>query len=252
MPVGINTIKTMNAVAIGAVIFSATVAAADTANIPDLGVSVSSSLGGTTAFNPSDYGSAWQNSNNTFGFSGTKSTDTFGLGWSMLVNPDPFVIANIVVTNNTAFTQTFSITVSLPVLNFNPPNGCCIGGSVTGSVTDLNGNGATFASPALGSVYTANIDNAPVQTLLNDPFNVTTGNFLSKSIGPASFGDPIPSLPWPCPTQNIGITLSFTLSAGDVATLTSIFVVEECIPAPAGLALLGFVGLAAGSRRRRS
>ena len=252
MPAGINSIKFISAAFTGATLLTVSAATADTTEIPNLTMSLTSN-NGTVTFNPADHGSAWQNANNTFGYSGTNSVaNSFGLGWSLLVNPDPFVIANLVVTNNTLVTQTYSLTVSLPTQLL---SNACIGGSISGSVTDLNGNGATLAAPGNGgSVYTALIDGAPVQQLLVDPFSVTTGNWLTSTVGPAAFGDnpAIPSLPYNAGvTQSIGITISFTLTAGDAAAFTSIFVVEECIPAPAALALFGVAGLV-GSRRRRS
>jgi MYXO-CTERM domain-containing protein len=49
-------------------------------------------------------------------------------------------------------------------------------------------------------------------------------------------------------TTNIAIRLAFTITAGDSASFTSLFVV---VPAPAGaFAMLGLVGLAGGRRRR--
>jgi len=250
MPAGINSIKNMTVAAfIGATTLAVSTATADTTVIPNLSISVSSGAG-SVEFNPADYGQAWQNANNTFGFAGSKNqANNFNLGWSMLVNPDPFVIANLVVTNTTLVTQTYSLSVVLPTTLL---ANACIGGSISGSVTDLNGNGATLAAPANGGIYSALIDGSPVMQLLTDPFSVSTGNWQSATVGPASFGNPIPSMPYaPGVANSIGINITFTLSAGDSATFTSIFVVEECIPAPAALALFGLAGLA-GTRRRRA
>jgi uncharacterized protein (TIGR03382 family) len=250
MPAGINSIKSMTAAAfVGATLLAVTGATADTSEIPNLTMSVQSNSG-TMAFNPADFGSAWKNANNTFGFSGLNSVaNDFSVGWSLLVNPDPFVIANLVVTNNTLVTQTFSLTVSAPT---GPIANACIGGSISGSVTDNNGDGATLETAPGTALYQALIDGGTAATLLDDPFSVTTGSFLTAIVGPASFGDPIPSQPYlPGVAASIGITITFTLSAGDSAGFTSIFVVEECIPAPAALALFGVAGLV-GSRRRRS
>lgn len=249
MVAGLKNIFTITATAVVASVIS-TSAVADTNVIPNLSVSLTSSDTGTTEFNPADFGNEWQNANGTFGFSGSKnSANNWNLGWSMVVNPDPFVIANFVVTNNTAATQTYTIQVLLPYTADGP---FCIGGSVTGSLTDLNGNGAKLESLPGGSVYGAIIDNTVVQTLLDSPFSVMAGNFQSAVVGPADFGTPIPSLPYvPNITTNIGINLTFTLSAGDAASFTSIFVVEPgCIPAPGALAMLGIAGLLGGRRRR--
>lgn len=230
----------------------ASTAVADTDVIPNVMMSVTSTLGGTSTFNPASYGSAWQAGASTFGFSGSNSSSgNWGLGWSMLVNPDPFIVANIAVTNNSLMTQTFSISVLSPLDTTNFPF-ICIGGSVVGSVSDGNGDGATLSSPAGGSLYSAIVDNNTVGTLLDDPFSVSAGSYLSAGVGPATFGAPIPSqVVATQATTNFGITLTFTLTAGDTASFTSIFVVEGCIPGPASLALLAVAGMA-GSRRRRS
>jgi hypothetical protein len=252
MPAGIKQFMSVSAIAFIAVSTLSSSANADTNVIPNMTMSITTDQG-SSVFNPAEYGNAWGNPNGTFSFLGSKGQQgNYGLGWSMLVNPDPFVIANFVVTNNSAFDQTFTITVTLPT-NSGGLNSF-IGGSVTGSVTDLNGNGATLSSPAAGSIYGAIIDNNVVETLLDDPFSVSTGAFQSNTVGPASFGDPIPNQPYlPLVTTNIGITLSFVLSAGDSASFTSIFVVEYAvIPGPAGLAMLGLAGLFAGARRRRA
>lgn len=251
MPAGIKNFLSFSATAIVAsTVMTTSYAVADTTVIPNLSVSLTSSDTGTTEFNPADFGNTWTNANNTFGFAGSKNAPgAWNLGWSMLVNPDPFVIANFVVTNNSATTQTYTIQVLLPYTATGP---FCIGGSVTGSLTDLNGNGASLSSVAGGSIYSAIIDNSVVHTLLDSPFTTNAAAFQSAVVGPADFGTPIPSLPYNADiSTNIGINLTFTLSAGDAASFTSIFVVEPgCIPAPGALAMLGVAGLLGGRRRR--
>jgi len=226
---------------------------ADTTTIPNMTIEVGTASGGNSLFNPSDLGSSWGNPNGTFGFTGSTSNPGtgaggWGLGWNLLVNPDPFIIANLVVTNNSLMTETFELTVTMPIgMAF--PFGTLIGGSVTGSLTDLNGNGATLGSVAGDSLYTALLDGVAVATLLDGPFSVSAGNFESQIVGPASFGEPIPSEIGPAVMNTMAIRLRFTLSAGDAASFTSIFVVED-IPAPGVLALFVLAG-AAGRRRRR-
>lgn len=249
MPAGFINLNRSAAVAAAAIFLAAGVAVADTSEIPNLDMSVTTN-GSTIAFNPADYGNAWGNANDTFGFAGNLNGGSFGLGWSMLAD-STFVIANYVVTNNTLVDQDFTITVSVPVGAVSGPFNL-IGGSVTGSITDLNGDGATLSSPVGGSLYEALADGNTVATLLDDPFTVSSGNYESATVGPASFGEPIPGQLFAGPINaSIAITLSFTLSAGDAAAFTSIFVIEKTIPTPAGLALLGLAGVI-GSRRRRA
>jgi MYXO-CTERM domain-containing protein len=244
MPAVTKTVLNVSALAFvaGSMVLAAS-ASADTTVIPNMTLGINGSQ-----YNPAEYGDAWGNPNGTFSFIGQKSNPGYKVAWSMTVNPDPFVIANLVVTNNSAVTQTFSLLVSLPVGAILPTS--VMGGSITGTLTDLNGNGASLTSVAGDSVYHALIDNNTVETLMDDPFSVSAGAFESAVVGPASFGDPIPSAPGPGVNNSIGILITFNLSAGDSASFTSIFVVQ--VPGPGGLALLAVAGAIGGRRRRRS
>lgn len=158
------------------------------------------------------------------------------------------IILNYVVTNTTNATTTFTITNNALTTIGSPT---FITGSITGTVTDLNGNGATvglavdqFNNPI--PIYTGLIDGSSAKDLMTtNAASFTAGQFFSNNATPEFFV----SLPAGPVTQSIGITLTFTLTAGDSASFTSIFTVEP-IPAPAGLALLG--GVFAFGRRRRN
>jgi hypothetical protein len=99
------------------------------------------------------------------------------------------------------------------------------------------------------AIYTALIDGAPYQTLLNNPFSLTVpvlGD--TASIGPASFGLPPNSQPGPAITSTIGIRMEFDLTPGDSVSFTSRFEVQP-VPVPAavwlfGSGLLGLMGIA--------
>lgn len=243
------------AAAIAVLVVSAS-AAADTTVIPNLLLRLGSGSGGST-YAARDIGSSWANGNGTFGFAGNTTALAdgpagFTLAWNMLVNPDPFIITNLVVTNTTTITQDIVVEIILPT-NIDLP-ASLVGGSVTGTVTDLNGNGATLASIGSDGIYTALTDlgfgtQATAGTLLTFT-SVSAGSFLSASVGPASFGDAIPSQLHGAVVENIAVQFRFSLTAGDSASFTSIFVVEP-VPSPGGIALLGLSMLAAGGRRRR-
>jgi hypothetical protein len=228
---------------------------ADTTTIPDLAIRIGNGVSSYT-FNAKDQGNAWSNGNSTFGYQGTVTNpfdgSGFGLSWGLLANPDPFIVGNLVVTNTSNTTQTFFLDVALPINS--PLAATLIGGSITGTVTDLNGDGATVSSlPQGGPIYTALTDvdggfNGSVAGTLLAGASASTGAFQSATIGPDSFGSPIPSLPYGAVNTNIAIRLAFTLTAGDSASFTSLFVV---IPAPgAAVAMFGLLGI--GSRRRRA
>jgi len=231
-------------------------ASADTTVIPNLIFTLGAGSN-TYTYQAASIGNAWGNGNSTFGYAGMNtpamdSSNGFSFAWNLLVNPDPFIIGNIVVTNTSNATQEFMLLVTLPINEAIAQT--YIGGSITGTVTDLNGDGATLAAVNGGSIYTALTDVTGITgniagTLLTGT-SVSAGSFLSANVGPASFGDPIPNQLYGAVTTNIAVMLRFTLTAGDSASFTSIFVVEP-VPAPGAVALLGLAGLAARSRRRR-
>ena len=135
---------------------------------------------------------------------------------------------------------------------YSPVSGGSVGtvmnGSITATLTDLNGNGATLSSnPAGNPVYTATINDVAVQTLWNSPFSFAVGQFLSGATVPASFA----SVPVPAGVPgdgNAGVVLRFTLSAGDAVSFAYTF---NVVPGPGALALLACAGCATNGRRRK-
>src|SRR5687768_13665277 len=85
------------------------------------------------------------------------ATHQWKFRWSGFGDSDPVVTSNFVVQNTTASTQTYNVTILSAVM---PPiaGGTMTGGSVSGSITDGNGNTATVSSVA-GGIYTSIIDN---------------------------------------------------------------------------------------------
>jgi hypothetical protein len=172
------------------------------------------------------------------------------LTWNLSTDPDPFVTNIITVQNNTAFTQTYVLLVTLPIAPAGPST--LIGGSIQGGLTS-DASAGTLSSSGTTAIYTAYIDGVAVATLFDAPTSTSSGAFLSSSLGTADFGTPIPSAAGPAATTDIAIQLKFTLTPGDLASFTSIFVVEP-IPEPTtiGLVSLGLAGLALAGRRRRA
>ncbi|HMO86193.1 MAG TPA: hypothetical protein PKC18_14855 [Lacipirellulaceae bacterium] len=179
--------------------------------------------------------------------SSSGKTDIFGGNATVEIlelqfDPDPFVLNNILVTNNTASTQIFTAFVGLPVPPMGAPN--IIKGNVRTDVIDGGLDGATIASMPGFPIYAAVVDFLPVvATLQNDPFTLTAPVGMSAgsnaSFGPQPSGVPV--------TNNIGIQLRFTLTAGDTASILSRF---DVVPEPSG-AGLALVGAALVLRRRR-
>ena len=128
-------------------------------------------------------------------------------------------------------------------------SGDVMNGSITTTLTDLNGNGASVSTtPAGYAIYTATVNDMAVQTLWNSQFGFAVGQFLSGSTVPASFT----SVPKPADAPadgNAGVVLRFTLSAGDAVSFAYTF---NVVPGPGALALLACAGCATNGRRRKS
>lgn len=193
---------------------------------PDLGCSSAGTLGELTCTGG--------------GITGTGGGWTVN-SWNLFLDPDPTVSNSIVVTNNTGVVQTFVFSVTLPVsVSFGPPS--YIKGSITGGATDNNGDGVTLATSGGLSLYRALIDGGVVRTLHDDPFATTNpAAFGSAPIPTVDFGIPVAESVAVATTTDIGITLRFTLTPGDSASITSVFNVEA-VPEP-GTAILLFSGL---------
>jgi hypothetical protein len=148
-------------------------------------------------------------------------------------NPDPFVLNNFLITNNTTTMQVFSVFVGLPTSLAGPS---LISGNVRTDVIDGGLDGATIATVALQSIYQAQIDFVTVATLQNDPFSVVAPAGSSNS-NAVAFGPVVNAIPI---TSNMGIQLRFTLTPGDTASILSRFDAIP-VPEPSNPVLIGMV-----------
>ncbi len=165
--------------------------------------------------------------------------------WEGSFDVDPIINFGMAVTNNTAMTQTFIATLTIPTSGaIAPPSTVFCGTSVT--ITGLGP--ATVATPAGDFLYRALVSGAPMGPpcdLLPPPFSLTTATGLPEVAGPFNVGPaPGPGLADP---DTIGIRHAFTLTAGGTATVNSTFII---VPEPGTLTVV-VMGVAALVRRRR-
>ncbi len=160
-----------------------------------------------------------------------------------------YLPGNYSVVNTTGSTQEYSI--SFVATLSAPFSSALAGGSLAGSVTDLGGDGAQLSAVSSSAIYTALVDGVEIAELLSAPFSASADAFSSASIGPVSFGAPIPSQPVGPVNNNFQINLNFLLSSGDAASFTSDFVLTA-VPAPGALALAGAASVLSRRRRRRT
>lgn len=205
---------------------------------------------GTTSV---DWGAKGTDSGGLYFYEGGRDDPDWDIAWNIVVNPDPSVSANTVITNNTLVTNTYTVTVTFPLGSALLPS-TVTGGSFQGGFTDNNGDGATVSTAGLSPLYYSQIDGVNYFPIYASPTSQTVGAFDSGNFTKVQFGTPIPSMPGPAALTDIGIQLKFTLTPGDTATFSSVFVVEP-VPEPASVALLATGGLMCGLafiRRRRA
>lgn len=167
-------------------------------------------------------------------------------GMSAALKPDPFVTNNISFINTTAFTQTYTVTVTLPIPSF--AYNATVGSSVGITVTDGPSGGATGASVSPDGIYTGLVNGSTaLLTLLPHPSSATCATNGCSDAEQDNSGLPLIAVA-PGFATSIGIQLKFTLSAGDQVGITSRF---EIVPEPSLAALLGLAALALGIRRSR-
>jgi hypothetical protein len=161
-----------------------------------------------------------------------------------LLKEDPFVTLNFTVINNTAFTQTYTFTVSLPVappFPFNATIASSVGVTVTDSDPAFDGS-VTAQNVAPEGIYSGQVNGATVLTLMPNPTTVSCAIAPRGCSTTLADNSGLPSLPaGPGVATSIGIQIKLTLTAGDQVGVTSRF---EIVPEPTVAALLG-VGLVA-------
>jgi len=198
-----------------------------------------------------NFGSVFQTSATEWFFQGIHSNTTgTSMSWSYLVDQDPFITGTFSLTNDTLLAKAYVVDFSLPISPAIAQS--TVSGQMSGTLTDSNGSGsASMTSTGGGAVYTALADGMFVQSLMSNANQTVSSAFGTTSFSGGSFGQGLPPLAGPAINNTIGIRFSFTLSAGDSVSFSSIFVANS-VPTPGALAMGLLSGLVARRGRRRA
>lgn len=241
----------------GAALFAAAVVATAGAAVPAVGISISSSGGGSASGTPA--GTAVSGAPNQYSyvsqlFSPGKFFSSYSLNAIDTSVSDRMVFGGLVtVINSGASAQDFAIDLTASTTPRGPAS--LVGGSMSGTLA-ADADGASFSTGGTMTGWTGLIGSGGSSTtagsMFGSPLAVTAAPFLTAQIPGQSFGMPIPSLPSVGMGNSVTIQLRFTLGAGDRLDLTTVYVVQASsgIPAPGAACLLAVAGLA-GRRRRR-
>ncbi len=179
--------------------------------------------------------------------------NAWDFSWNVVFNETlaggAFVTTNIVITNNSLSTETFSSEVVMPLTQtITSPQ---MNGGIEGTITDLTLDTATVSAPAGWQIYTPRIDGIDEVDgfLMVDPFSEFAGFLATSQVGPEAFGDSTPLAASQDAVQSIGLLLNFDLSPGDSASFTAHFQLTA-LPGPGGVAAFVIAGLALRRRRR--
>jgi hypothetical protein len=204
---------------------------------------------------------AADNSDGTFGLAGVGYGTNFNCDWSIVVNPDPQITSSFTLTNISAATQTFIMTVTLPIAAIGPTTvqGGYFGADASAAIpgtryTDTNGDSnVTLATVGANPFYTALVNFVSSQGLGSFTANANGGANVYGEIAQVAWGTPIPSAPFGPASGNIQLRWEFSLTAGDTVQTKGFFQVEP-VPEPSAMLLvgLGLAGLVAARKRARA
>ncbi len=172
---------------------------------------------------------------------------SYSMQFDLVFDPDPSIAGSIALTNVAASTQTFTLNVSQPITSV--PAGSSIFGASAISVSDANNSGgATVSAPTGSAIYTAFVNSNVTQKMLFvDPYSKSASSIGGVAVDSQSFSTGTTTVP----ATIMGIQHSFTLTAGDSATMNSTFTITVPEPCTLALAAIGGLGLVAVRRSRR-
>ncbi len=183
--------------------------------------------------------------NGGFRYNGGASFGSVIMGYSLFGDPDPLVSGSFTLENMSDQTVEVELQVTLPILPSLPGFTVMTGSVAVGMTADTDGG--TLAALDGIAFWQAMIDGTPVggaTALLSDleMIRVGPGSPPGQSAG---FG----GIDGPSALDSIGVRITFSLTAGEQMSFTSVF--HVVVPGPGGLVLLAFGALMTRRRSRR-
>jgi hypothetical protein len=179
-----------------------------------------------------------------FVYTGGDTVANVIMSYSLVGIPDARVSANYVLENLSMATVEVELWVTLPITPAVTAPSSLTGSVAVGMTADADG-GTLAALPGV-AFWQAMIDG----TALGGGTDLLMDLLLERpGLGSLNADDAFGQMPGPQALDDIGILITFSLTAGEQMSLTSVFDVVP-IPGPGGLAVLGLATII-GRRRRR-
>lgn len=186
---------------------------------------------------------AGPNGQGAYRYVGSHSSGGVIMTFNLVGDPDPLVSGNFVVHNMSSATVEVELLVTLPIApSVAAPSSMT--GSVAGGMTADPDGGLLSTLPGI-PFWQAMIDGTAVggATALLTNLALSADPSQSVDLGNGGFVQ----VAGPEALDSIGILVTFSLTAGDQTSFTSVFYVA---PAPGGLAVMGMGALLIRRRRR--
>jgi len=234
----VRSLKVRSLVAIAAMAVISVATSSAHAGFPALNVQWK--LDGSTVLN--DLPTGFPNGMGGYRYVGGHSVGFVSMSYSLLGNPDPMISGNFTLENFSLAAVEVELLVTLPITPSVSAPSILTGSVAVGMTADEDG-GTLTVLPGI-AFWQALIDG----TAVGGGTDLLSGLLLTRpGLGSLNSSGGFVQLPGPEAVGEIGILVTFSLTAGEQMSFTSVF---NVVPAPGGLVLFALVTVVLGPRRR--